>query len=51
MGGDVIVSSDCHDAEKITCAFEDAVRELREIGFRRVTQLGTGKTLFERTEL
>ncbi len=36
-GGDMILSSDCHDAEKLGIGFEDALKRIRAAGFERLT--------------
>ena len=48
-GRGVVVTSDCHDADRITCAFGETLDRLRRIGFRSVLQL-TGKG-FTETEI
>jgi len=39
LGGSVILSSDCHDADKLTFAFDESVKLLKEIGFTHVDRL------------
>lgn len=51
LGGRVIFGSDCHDAEKLLCGFEDAMELLRQAGFRTVWRLGEGSDLFEEDAL
>lgn len=36
-GGDMILSSDCHDATKLGIGFEDALKRIRAAGFERLT--------------
>lgn len=35
-GGDMILSSDCHDAKKLGIGFEDALKRIRAAGFERL---------------
>ena len=51
LGGRVILGSDCHDAEKLTCAFDDALDMIRRAGFKSVWRLGEGSELFEEDTL
>lgn len=51
LGGRVILGSDCHDAEKLTCGFDDALALIRQAGFKSVWRLGEGKKLFEEDAL
>ena len=51
LGGEVIVSSDCHDAKYIACAFDEMPGLLRKIGYDHVVRLGSGKDLFDRVAL
>ena len=46
LGGGVILGSDCHDAEKLTCAFDDALELIRQAGYQTVWRLGEGDELF-----
>ena len=45
-GGRVIFGSDCHDAEKLLCGFQDTLDLLRAAGFRTLWRLGDGEELF-----
>jgi len=47
MGGEVIVTSDCHRAKFIDFGFDEAIALLRETRFRSVLRLGRGEALFE----
>ena len=51
LGGRVILGSDCHDAEKLTCGFEEALALIRRAGFKSVWRLGEGNELFEEDTL
>ena len=51
MGGDVILSSDCHFAPDILSHYNSAVELLLKIGYIKVRVLGTDKDMFEETEL
>lgn len=50
MGGEVIVSSDCHDAKDLNCAFDRMPRLLDSLGYDHVVRLGQD-ALFERVPL
>lgn len=51
MGGEVIVSSDCHDARFIDCNFDKMPALLSRLGFDHAVRLGAGSDLFERVAL
>ncbi|MBQ7455016.1 MAG: histidinol-phosphatase [Clostridia bacterium] len=51
MGGEVILSSDCHHAPDILAGYAQATRLLREVGYESVRVLGTGEALLETTPL
>ena len=51
MGGRVTITSDCHDAAKLDCAFERAVELLRQTGYRTVLRLGTGEERWQEEKL
>ncbi len=44
---DVIINSDCHDKNFLTCGFEDALNLLKECGFLRVAYLSEGKVKYQ----
>jgi len=46
LGGRVILGSDCHDAEKLVCGFDEALALIRAAGFKSVWRLGEGDELF-----
>ena len=47
LGGRVIFGSDCHDAAKLLCAFEDACKLMKAAGFKTAVRLGGfGEDLF-----
>lgn len=47
MGGDVTITSDCHDARHLDCWFDEAMKLVKASGFERVLMLGTGTELWE----
>ncbi len=51
MGGEVMLSSDCHYAENIMTGYAESVDLLLSVGFKTAKVLGTGDQLFETTEL
>ena len=51
MGGEVMLSSDCHDAQHIMTGYAESVDLLLSVGFKTVRVLGTGDQLFETTAL
>lgn len=51
MGGEVMLSSDCHYAENIMTGYAESVELLLSVGFKTVKVLGTGDKLFETTKL
>jgi histidinol-phosphatase (PHP family) len=51
MGGEVTLTSDCHDARYLDYAFEETLTMLRERGFSRVLRLGAGEALWEEVPL
>ena len=51
MGGRTTITSDCHDAAKLDCAFERAAELLRRTGYRTVLRLGTGEALWQEETL
>ena len=51
LGGEVTLTSDCHDARFLDCGFEDALRQIKQAGFDRVLRLGTGAGLWEEMAL
>ncbi|MEE0801643.1 MAG: PHP domain-containing protein [Gemmiger sp.] len=40
MGGEVVITSDAHDAKALTAGFEQAAAQLRELGYTHVQVLG-----------
>ncbi|MDD6321046.1 MAG: histidinol-phosphatase [Oscillospiraceae bacterium] len=40
LGGDVIITSDAHDAKALTFSFEEAADQLRGLGYERVMVMG-----------
>ena len=51
MGGEVMLSSDCHSAENIMTGYAESVDLLLSVGFKTAKVLGRGDQLFETTEL
>lgn len=51
MGGRTTITSDCHDAAKLDCAFDRAAELLRRTGYRTVLRLGTGGELWQEKNL
>jgi len=51
MGGEVTLTSDCHDAAFLDYAFEREWKALKALGYGRVLRLGMGSTLWEEMEL
>lgn len=47
MGGEVILSSDCHHASQMDGGYEQGLQLMREAGYARMLLLGTKDTLFE----
>ncbi len=47
LGGEVIVSSDCHDARDIACWYDECPEYLRAAGYTRALRLGAGEALLE----
>jgi histidinol-phosphatase (PHP family) len=47
MGGDVTLTSDCHDTRYLACAFPKTLAMLKELGFKRLLRLGTGTALWD----
>ena len=47
MGGEVTITSDCHNAEYLSYGFDTAMRLLCRTGYRRVLALGSGSGLWE----
>lgn len=50
MGGKVTITSDCHNAEYLTCAYDLAEELVHKAGFRSLMRLGTGDCLWEEIE-
>lgn len=51
MGGQVTLTSDCHDAALLDFGLDQALPGLRDLGYRHVLRLGTGSELWEAVEL
>ncbi len=51
IGGNVIVTSDCHDPQYLDAAFDQMPAFLRDCGFKYAFRLGTCNMLFEKITL
>ena len=51
LGGELTLTSDCHDARYLDCAFEPTLAMLRQKGWKRLLRLGTGQELWEEVPL
>ena len=51
LGGEVILSSDCHAAHQIAAGYEEGLQLMREAGYDRMQYLGTGDQLFDTVEI
>ncbi len=51
LDGEVIVSSDCHNAQLLDFGFADVMDQLRRLGYRRALRLGTGDALWDELPL
>ena len=51
MGGEVTLTSDCHDARYLDCAFDETSALLKATGFKRLLRLGTGTQLWDEVTL
>lgn len=51
MGGEITLTSDCHDARYLACAFPKTLDRLKQMGFKRLLRLGTGRELWDVFEL
>lgn len=51
MGGQVTLTSDCHDAALLNFGLEETLSALGDLGYARVLRLGTGEALWESLEL
>ena len=47
IGGQIIVSADCHQADQIAYGYELAAQMAREAGYKKAAMLGRHDTLFE----
>ena len=47
MGGEITLTSDCHDAAHLDCAFQESLDLLKRAGFKRLLFLGAGDALWE----
>lgn len=51
MGGEVILSSDCHNAKDLTAKYDQVIALLLSIGYKEARALGTGYELLVKTPL
>ncbi len=51
MDGEVTLTSDCHDARYLDCAFDETAALLKATGFRRLLRLGTGTQMWDEVTL
>lgn len=51
MHGEVTLTSDCHDAAQMDCAFAETMAMLKAQGFKRVLRLGSGSALWDAVTL
>jgi len=51
MGGEVTLTSDCHDAKYLNYGLDDMLGKLKRLGYRNIQRLGAGKALWETVEL
>ena len=47
MGGELTLTSDCHDARMLDCAFEPTITLLKARGWKHLLCLGTGNALWD----
>lgn len=47
IGGQVILSSDCHYAPQLSACFDEGIRHIRNAGYKSALRLGTALQLFE----
>ena len=50
LGGEVILSSDCHRSESINAGYEEAFLHIKAAGYKKAAILGRQKALFEWVE-
>ena len=51
MGGKVTITSDCHDFNNLTCAFDQAYAMIKQAGFKSIHRLGAGDALWDEVEV
>jgi len=51
MGGKLTLTSDCHNAKDLDCAFPQALQIIKSKGFKRLYRLGTGKDMWDEIAL
>lgn len=47
MGGEITLTSDCHDARDLTCAYPKTLEMLKGMGFNRLLYLGAGDAIWD----
>lgn len=51
MEGELTLTSDCHDARYLDCAFDETLARLKARGWKRLMRLGTGSALWDAVAL
>ncbi|HNW85666.1 MAG TPA: PHP domain-containing protein [Candidatus Limiplasma sp.] len=51
LAGELTLTSDCHNAQQMDCAFEQTLAMLKANGWKRVLRLGTGNALWDEVTL
>lgn len=51
FGGEVIINSDCHEAQYLDCYFSESEDLLRSLGYDHAVRLGAGQEMWERYKL
>lgn len=51
LDGELTLTSDCHNARDLDCAFAPTMEHLRALGWTRLLRLGTGEALWEEVRL
>ncbi len=51
MGGKVTITSDCHDCNNLTCAFDMAYDLIKQAGFKVIHRLGAGEALWDEVDV
>lgn len=51
LGGEITITSDCHDVALLDYGFAEALKCVKELGYKTVKRLGAGQDLWETVEL